>query len=72
MDPAFFNILACPLCKGPLARSHEAPVLICKIDKLAFPIEEDGVAVLLADRARPWPEKPDKKDGKKPDKKPPR
>ena len=65
MDPEFFDILVCPLCKGELIRSREPHALICKIDKLAFPIEDDGAVVLLAARARPWPEKkPDKKNPK--------
>jgi len=41
----------CPLCKSPLhfdAAKHE---LICKADRLAYPIRDD-VPVMLVDEAR--------------------
>ena len=51
MDKRLLNILVCPLCKGALhfeASNHE---LICKADKLAYPIRDD-IPVMLVDEAR--------------------
>ncbi|GAB3629161.1 Trm112 family protein [Pandoraea terrae] len=51
MDTRLFEILVCPLCKGPLAYDKKAQELICHADKLAYPIR-DGIPVMLADEAR--------------------
>ncbi|OYY93271.1 MAG: tetraacyldisaccharide 4'-kinase [Hydrogenophilales bacterium 28-61-23] len=51
MDPKLLEILVCPLCKGPLVHNREAHELICKGDRLAFPIR-DGIPVMLVDEAR--------------------
>jgi uncharacterized protein YbaR (Trm112 family) len=52
MDKRLLEILVCPLCKSPLhldAAKHE---LVCKADRLAYPIRDD-VPVMLVDEARP-------------------
>ena len=54
MDKKLLEILACPVCKGPLLYKKEAQELICKVDRLAFPIEND-IPVMLADEARSMP-----------------
>lgn len=51
MDKRLLDILACPLCKGPLVYLKEAAELVCKADRLAFPIR-DGIPVMLEDEAR--------------------
>ncbi len=51
MDPKLLEILVCPLCKAPLVYRKEAGELICKGDRLAFPIR-DGIPVMLEDEAR--------------------
>jgi uncharacterized protein len=51
MDKRLLDILACPVCKGPLVYLKEAGELICKGDRLAFPIR-DGIPVMLEDEAR--------------------
>ncbi|MEW5893300.1 MAG: Trm112 family protein [Pseudomonadota bacterium] len=51
MDPKLLDILVCPLCKGPLVYLKEAQELVCKADRLAFPIR-DGIPVMLEDEAR--------------------
>jgi uncharacterized protein YbaR (Trm112 family) len=51
MDPKLLEILVCPLCKGPLVHQKEARELICKADRLAFPIR-DGIPVMLVEEAR--------------------
>lgn len=43
------EILVCPLCKGSLV--HLKNELICKADRLAFPIR-DGIPVMLESEAR--------------------
>jgi uncharacterized protein YbaR (Trm112 family) len=51
VDPKLLEILVCPLCKGPLALKREAGELVCKADRLAFPVT-DGIPVMLEDLAR--------------------
>jgi uncharacterized protein YbaR (Trm112 family) len=51
MDEKLLDILACPACKGPLVYKKEARELICKGDRLAFPIRDD-IPVMLEDEAR--------------------
>ena len=51
MDKKLLDILACPLCKSPLVYIKEQQELICKADRLAFPIR-DGIPVMLEEEAR--------------------
>ena len=51
MDPKLLEILVCPLCKGPLVWKKDAGELICKADRLAFPVK-DGIPVMLEEEAR--------------------
>ena len=51
MDSKLLEILVCPLCKGPLAWNKEAAELVCKADRLAFPVR-DGIPVMLEEEAR--------------------
>jgi len=51
MDKKLLDILACPVCKGPLVYLKNNNELVCKADKLAFPIRED-IPVMLVDEAR--------------------
>jgi uncharacterized protein YbaR (Trm112 family) len=51
VDKRLLDILVCPLCKGPLVFDREAHELICKADRLAYPIRDD-IPVMLADEAR--------------------
>ncbi|ATG90726.1 MULTISPECIES: Trm112 family protein [Methylomonas] len=51
MDKKLLDILACPLCKSSLIYDKDKQELICKADKLAFPIR-DGIPVMLEDEAR--------------------
>lgn len=54
MDKKLLEILACPVCKGPLIYKKEAQELVCKADRLAFRIEND-IPVMLVDEARAIP-----------------
>jgi tetraacyldisaccharide 4'-kinase len=53
MDARLLDILACPLCKGPLrlAEDPSGSVLVCRADRLAFPVR-DGIPVMLEEAAR--------------------
>ncbi|MDT4331174.1 Trm112 family protein [Methylomonas sp. MED-D] len=51
MDKKLLEILACPICKSSLIYDKDNQELICKADKLAFPIR-DGIPVMLEDDAR--------------------
>lgn len=54
MDKKLLEILACPVCKGPLIYRKDAQELVCKADRLAFRIEND-IPVMLAEEARTIP-----------------
>ena len=51
MDSKLLDILACPVCKGPLLWHKEVPCLVCRADRLAVPVR-DGIPVMLEDEAR--------------------
>ncbi|OWS70242.1 Trm112 family protein [Polynucleobacter campilacus] len=51
MDKRLLEILVCPLCKSPLHLDAAKSELICKADRLAYPIRDD-VPVMLVDEAR--------------------
>ena len=51
MDKRLLDILVCPVCKGPLLYDKVKAELICKADRLAYPIRDD-IPVMLEDEAR--------------------
>ena len=51
MDTKLLDILACPLCKGPLRYARSEQVLVCRAERLAYPIRDD-IPVLLEEEAR--------------------
>ena len=51
MDAKLLEILVCPLCKSPLVYRKSEQELVCKADRLAYPIQDD-IPVMLADEAR--------------------
>ena len=54
MDKKLLDILVCPICKGKLVHHKTEGELICKVDRLAFPIR-DGIPVMLPQEARELP-----------------
>lgn len=51
MDKRLLEILVCPICKGELIHRPEQQELICKFDRLAYPIRDD-IPVMLDSEAR--------------------
>ena len=51
MDTRLLDILVCPLCKGPLVYLKDKQELVCKGDRLAYPIQDD-IPVMLEQEAR--------------------
>ncbi|MEW6353644.1 MAG: Trm112 family protein [Pseudomonadota bacterium] len=54
MDKKLLEILVCPVCKGPLVYKKAEGELICKADRLAYPIRDD-IPVMLEQEARQLP-----------------
>ena len=50
MDDKLLDLLACPICKSPLLYRRAAGDLVCRADRLAFPIR-DGIPVMLEEEA---------------------
>lgn len=51
LDHTVLDILVCPLCKGKLLYDHANQELICRFDKLAYPIR-NNIPVMLQNEAR--------------------
>ena len=51
MDTKLLDILVCPVCKSKLVYHKQEQELICRADRLAFPIR-DGIPVMLEEQAR--------------------
>ena len=54
MDRKLLDILVCPVCKGKLLYLNKQQELVCKFDRLAYPIR-DGIPVMLEHEARMIP-----------------
>ena len=46
MDKYLLSILVCPLCKASLVYEKSAQELICRFDRLAYPIR-DEIPIML-------------------------
>ena len=51
LDPKLLEILACPVCKGTLKYHKDSQVLVCRLDRLAYPVRDD-IPVMLEEEAR--------------------
>ena len=51
METRLLDLLVCPLCKGRLYPNASHTELVCRGDRLAFPVR-DGVPVMLEAQAR--------------------
>ena len=54
MQDKMLDVLVCPLCKGRLLYCPKESELICKVDKLAYPVRDD-IPVMLVEEARKIP-----------------
>lgn len=50
-DKKLLDVLACPACKGKLQYVKQQSELVCRFDRLAYPIREN-IPVLLQTEAR--------------------
>lgn len=51
MEKNLLEILACPICKGEILFAQQTQELICRYDRIAYPIMDD-IPVMLESRAR--------------------
>jgi uncharacterized protein YbaR (Trm112 family) len=51
VDAKLLDLLVCPICKGQLVYRKAEQELVCKADRLAYPIRE-GIPVMLEEEAR--------------------
>lgn len=51
LDKKLLDILACPVCKGALEYRRSPEALVCRFDRLAYPVR-DGIPVMLEQEAR--------------------
>ncbi len=51
LEKTLLDILVCPICKGNLTYQEDSQELICVVDKVAFPIEDD-IPVMIPEQAR--------------------
>jgi uncharacterized protein len=45
-------VLVCPICKGKLEKRLSDGYLVCKADKLAYPVR-DGIPIMIVEQAVP-------------------
>ena len=50
LNPRLLDVLACPSCQGRLDFDANHQRLICKFEKIAYPVE-NGVPVLVVEKA---------------------
>ena len=51
MDKKLLDLLVCPACKGPLQYDKTRSELVCRADRLAYPVRDD-IPVMLEVEAR--------------------
>ncbi|MFC4891592.1 Trm112 family protein [Pseudofrancisella aestuarii] len=51
MDQSILNMLVCPVCKSNLHYDKAKNILVCKADKLAYPIK-NNIPVMLVEEAQ--------------------
>ena len=49
-DKKLLEIVACPICKGKLIYQAEQQQLVCRFDRLAFPVK-DNIPVMIESEA---------------------
>lgn len=56
LPDGLLDIMQCPQCAGELTEREEPPSLICQKCRLAYPVEEGGIPVMLEEAATPLEE----------------
>lgn len=51
VNAKLLDILACPICKSPLRYIKDKNELVCRADRVAFPVRDD-IPVMLEEEAR--------------------
>jgi len=54
MEARLLDLLVCPVCKGPLVFDKPGQELVCRAERLAYPVR-DGIPVMLEEEARQLP-----------------
>ncbi|QJR82503.1 Trm112 family protein [Alteromonas pelagimontana] len=49
-DKKLLDVVACPLCKGKLIFVDDKKALVCRFDRLSYPVKE-GIPVLIEETA---------------------
>ena len=49
-DIKLLDVLACPVCKGKLVLDKDKTTMLCRYDRLAYPLKE-GIPVLIESEA---------------------
>lgn len=52
LNTKILDVIACPICKGKLRYDKNQHILVCKFNRLSFPIK-DGVPIMLVEEAQP-------------------
>lgn len=51
LDNVLLEILVCPVCKGHLLYDPKKSELLCRFDRLAFPVRQ-GIPEMVVEKAR--------------------
>ena len=51
LDKRLLDILACPVCKGTLEYRRAEDLLVCRFDRLGYPVR-DGIPIMLEEEAQ--------------------
>ncbi len=58
LPEGLLDIMQCPECAGPLQERPEPPALVCEACRLAYPVADGGIPVMLAEEAVPLEDLP--------------
>jgi uncharacterized protein YbaR (Trm112 family) len=53
ITPELLAILACPKCKSKVTLDDDGKYLVCRQCRLKYPVNEQGIPIMLIDRAQP-------------------
>jgi len=53
LPDGLLDLMQCPQCHGPLREDEPTSTLVCEQCRLAYPVGEGGIPVMLAEAARP-------------------